>query len=68
MLVGGTQIKAQALIFPKGMQIKDLQLKFTDGSSWFRHFKGLHGLHYMKAHGEAKSMGRQTLPQPKNGL
>ena len=34
------------------MQIKDLKLKFTYG--WFRHFN-LHGLHYKKAHGEAKS-------------
>ena len=36
MLVGGTRIKAQALKFSNEMQIKDLQLKFTDGSSWFR--------------------------------
>ena len=35
------------------MKIQDLRLKFTDG--WFRHFKGRHGLHHKKAHGEAKS-------------
>ena len=36
MLVGGTQIKAQALKFSNEMKIQDLQLKFTD--AWFRHF------------------------------
>ena len=49
----GTQIKEQALKFSNEMQIRDLNLKFTDG--WFRHFKGRHGLHYKKAHGESKS-------------
>ena len=54
MLVGETQIKAQALKFAnQEMQIKDLQLKFTDG--WMRHFKRRHGLHYKKARGEARS-------------
>ena len=53
MLVGGIQIKAQALKFANEMQIEDLGLKFSDG--WMRHFKSLHGLHYEKAHGEAKS-------------
>ena len=53
MLVGGTQIKAQALKFSNEMKIQDLQLKFTDG--WFRHFKACHGSHYKKAHGEANS-------------
>ena len=52
-MVGGTQIKAQALKFANEMQIEDLQLKFSD--SWIRHFKSCHGLHYKKAHGEAKS-------------
>ena len=52
LLVGGTQIKDQALKFANEMQ-KDLQLKFSDG--WLRHFKSRHGLHYKKAHGEAKS-------------
>ena len=52
MLVGGTQIKEQALKFSNEMQIRDLKLKFTD--SWFGHFKGRHGLHYKKAHGEGK--------------
>ena len=53
MLVGGIQIKAQALKFANEMQIEDLGLKFSDG--WMRHFKSRHGLHYKKAHGEAKS-------------
>ena len=37
------------------MQIEDLQLKFSN--YWMRHFKikSRHGLHYKKAHGEAKS-------------
>ena len=35
-LVGGTQLKPQALKFSNEMKIQDLQLKFTDG--WFRHF------------------------------
>ena len=53
MLVGETQIKAQALKFANEMKIEDLQLKFTDG--WMRHFKRRHGLHYKKARGEARS-------------
>jgi len=53
MLVGGIQIKAQALKFANEMQIEDLGLKFSDG--WMRHFKSRHWLHYKKAHGEAKS-------------
>ena len=53
MLVGGIQIKAQALKFANEMQIEDLGLKFSDG--WMRHFKSCDGLHYKKAHGKAKS-------------
>ena len=51
--MGGTQLKPQALKFSNEMQIRDLNLKFTDG--WFRHLKGCHWLHYKKAHGEGKS-------------
>ena len=50
-MVGGIQIKAHTLKFAN--EIEDLGLKFIDG--WMRHFKSLHGLHYKKAHGEAKS-------------
>ena len=53
MLVGGIQIKAQALKFANEMQIEDLRLKFSDG--WMIHFKSRHGLYYKKAHGKAKS-------------
>ena len=53
ILVGGIQIKAQALKFANEMQIENLGLKFSDG--WMRHFKSCHWLHYKKAHGEAKS-------------
>ena len=37
ILVGGIQIKAQALKFANEMQIENLGLKFSDG--WMRHFK-----------------------------
>ena len=54
MLVGGIQIKAQALKFANEILFEDLQLKFSEG--WMMHFKSRqHGLHYKKAHGEAKS-------------
>ena len=51
MLLGGIQIKAQALKFANEMQIENLGLKISDG--WMRHFKSRHGLHYKKAHGKA---------------
>ena len=57
MLVGGIQIKAQALKFANEMQIEDLGVKFSDG--WMKHFKCFHGLHYKKAHGKAKSAAAQ---------
>ena len=49
MLVGGTQIKLQALKIANELLVKDL--KFSDG--WLHRFKGRHGLVFRKAQGEA---------------
>ena len=38
MLVGGTQIKAQALKFANEMKIEDLRLKFSDSDDQVFHF------------------------------